>query len=98
LSRTDGRGVDALADRRRQSRPSAERVDILRALRSGLPRAHSAAETDAALARAGIRAASDAGGVPLGAAFVGVLRQTAGALPVCDAPRHGGACFAGEPQ
>ena len=89
LSRADGRGADAVADRRRQSRASAECLDVLRTLRSGLPRAHSAAENDAALARARIRAASDAGGVPLGSASVGVLRKTAGSVPVCDAHRHG---------
>ena len=48
-------------DRRRQGRPSAQRLDLLRPLRGGLPDAHSAAEDDAALARARVRAASVAG-------------------------------------
>ena len=59
----DGRGADAVADRRRQGRASAQRLDLLRALRERVPGAHSAAETDAALARARVRAASDAGAV-----------------------------------
>ena len=54
----DGRGADAVADRRRRGRPIAQRLDLLRALRSGLPDAHSAAEDDAPLARARIRAPS----------------------------------------
>ena len=58
LSRADGRRADALADRRRRGRPIAERVDLLRALRGGLPDAHSAAQDDAPLARARVRAPS----------------------------------------
>ena len=56
LSRADGRGADAVADRRRQGRPPAQRLDLLRALRKRLPDAHPAAEDDAALARARVRA------------------------------------------
>ncbi len=58
LSRPDGRGADALADWRRRGRPTAQRLDLLRPLRGGLPDAHSAAEDDAALARARVRAPS----------------------------------------
>ena len=43
LSRPDGRGADAEPDRHRQGRPPAQRVDLLRPLRGGLPGAHSAA-------------------------------------------------------
>ena len=43
LSRPDGRGADAVADRRRRGRPIAQRLDLLRALRRGLPDAHPAA-------------------------------------------------------
>ena len=42
LSRADGRGADSLADRRRRGRPIAERLDLLRPLRRGVPGAHSA--------------------------------------------------------
>ena len=42
-------------------RAAAERLDLLRALRGGLPDADPAAEADAALARAGVREAADAG-------------------------------------
>ena len=50
LSRTDGRGADAIADRRRDRRQSAECFDLLRPLRGSVPCAHSIAEDDAALA------------------------------------------------
>ena len=42
LSGTDGRGADALAHRRRRGRPIAERLDLLRPLRRGVPGPHSA--------------------------------------------------------
>ena len=42
LSRADGRGADALADRRRRGRPIAERLDFLRPLRRSVPGPHSA--------------------------------------------------------
>ena len=48
LSRPDGRGADAAPDRRRQGRSSAQRLDLLRALRRRLSGADSAAEADAA--------------------------------------------------
>ncbi len=47
LSRADGRGADAAADRRRRGRPIAQRLDLLRPLRSGLSDAHPVAEADA---------------------------------------------------
>ena len=80
LSRTDGRGADAAADRRRRRRAIAERLDLLRPLRGGLSDAHSAAEHDAALARARVRTASVAAAGARRAAVVGVLRQAAAAL------------------
>ena len=86
LSRSDGRGADAVADRHRQRRPFAERLDVLRALRSGLPGAHSAAQYDAPLARARIRTASVAGGDALRHRLLGVLRQTPDALSAVDRP------------
>ena len=84
LSRPDGRGADAFADRRRRRRAIAERLDLLRALRGGLPDAHSVAEDDAALARARVRAPSGAGGGALRAGLLGVLRQAPGALSLRD--------------
>ena len=57
----DGRGADAVADRRRRGRATAQRLDLLRPLRGGLPGAHPAAEDDAALARARVRARAVAG-------------------------------------
>ena len=84
LSGADGRGADALADRRRGGRPIAERLDLLRALRGGLPGAHSAAEHDAALARARVRAPPVAGAGALRPRLLGVFRQASGALPPRD--------------
>ena len=55
-----GAVLTPLADRRRRGRPVAQRLDLLRPLRSGLPDAHPAAEADAALARARVRAPPDA--------------------------------------
>ena len=43
LSGTDGRGADAVADRRRQGRAPAQRLDLLRPLRKRVPDAHSLA-------------------------------------------------------
>ena len=57
LSRADGRGADAGADRHRRGRASAECLDLLRPLRERLPGQDPAAEDDAALARARIRQA-----------------------------------------
>ena len=54
LSRADGLGPDAEPDRRRRGRKPAERLDLLRQMRERLPDAHSAAQDDAALARARI--------------------------------------------
>ena len=52
LPRTHGRGAHAQSDRHRQSRPPAERLDILWPVRGSLPGANSIAEVDAFLARA----------------------------------------------
>ena len=52
----DGRGADAGADRHRQGRAPAQRLDLLRALRGGLPDEDPAAQPDAALARGEFRA------------------------------------------
>src|SRR4029077_20428716 len=73
--------------RHRQGRPSAERLDLLRALRGSVPGAHPAAEPDAPLARARIRAASLARGDALGARALGVLRQAPEALCGRDVAR-----------
>ena len=79
LSRPDGRGADAGAHRHRGGRPPAQRLDLLRALRGGLPDEDPAAEDDAALARAGIRAAPAAGARPQGLRLWAFLAQPAGA-------------------
>ena len=84
LSRPDGRGADAFADRRRRGRPVAQRLDLLRALRRSLPDAHSAAQDDAPLARARVRASSLARRGALRPRRLGVLRQAPGALPPFD--------------
>ena len=60
VSGPDGRGADAVADRRRPGRPSAERLHLLRQVRERLSGAHPAAEPDAPLARARIRTPSHA--------------------------------------
>ena len=51
LSRPDRLGADPVADRRQDIRRPAARLDLLRPLRGGLPRAHPLAETAALLAR-----------------------------------------------
>ena len=63
-----------------RGRPSAERLDLLRALRERLSGQDPAAQDDAALARAGIRSAAAPGGLPLGTAALGDAGNTAGAL------------------
>ena len=72
-------------------RRPAERLDLLRPLRGGLPDADSAAQHDAPLAREGIRAPPVAGHRPLRHRPLGVLRQAAAALSMGDAARHAGA-------
>src|SRR5690625_897504 len=59
LSGAHGRRADAGAGRDRGDAPPAERLDLLRALRGGLPGAHPLAGPDAPLARARIRAPAD---------------------------------------
>ena len=87
LSGADGRGADAEPDRHRQGRQSAQRLDLLRALRRSLPGAHSAAEHDALVARARVRAPSVAGDRAHRARVLGLLRQAAPALRLCDVDR-----------
>ena len=69
----------------------AQRLDFLRTLRERLPGPHPAAQADAPLARARVRAPSHAGDDPLRHRALGVFRPAAGALPVCDANRRRGA-------
>ena len=57
----DGRGADARAGRRRQGRPPAQRLHLLRQVRERLPGEDPAAQADAPLARARVRAPPDAG-------------------------------------
>ena len=64
LSGADGRGIDAEPDRHRGSRTSAERLDLLRALRERLPGQDPVAEDDAPLARARIRQKAEPAGLP----------------------------------
>ena len=95
LSRADGRGADADADRHRGGRQSAQRLDLLRPLRKRLPDEDSAAEDDAALARARIRAAFAPSDDALGPRRSGrSLRATPGALSPRQRDRRR-ACSAG---
>ena len=55
LSRADGRGADAEPDRHRRGGGSAQRLDLVRALRERVPGQDPAAEDAAPLARARIR-------------------------------------------
>ena len=66
---------------------SAERIDILRALRGSLPGAHSAAEADAALARARVRTPSVAGDGARRLEILGLVRDAAAALRARDVDR-----------
>ena len=63
LSRAHRLGADPGAPRRAAGRPPAQRLDVLRALRGGLPDEDPAAGPDAALARGGVRARAAAPGV-----------------------------------
>ena len=69
-------------------RAAAERLDLLRPLRGGLPGADPLAEADAALARARVREAADAGRGADRARRLGVSRGAAVALPARDADRQ----------
>ena len=73
LSGPHGSGADAELDRHRQGREPAQRLDVLRALRRGLPGAHSVAADDALMARARIRAASVARHRPRRSRLLGIL-------------------------
>src|SRR5580693_4176945 len=81
LPGTDGRGLDPGADRHRRGRPSAQRIDVLRALRERLSGPDPAAEDDAALARAAILSTPDAGGLPQRREALDVGRAAPGAVP-----------------
>ena len=95
LSRADGRGADAGAGRRRGGRPSAQRLDLLRPLRERLPGQDPAAEDDAALARARIRAAAEpARSTAAGLRLWAWVATPAGALPCAGRDRRRG-CSAG---
>ena len=76
-----GCGADAVADRRRGGRAIAERLDLLRALRGGVPDAHSAAAHDARLPGDGIRQGPDPGRGAPRAGRVADDRRPAGTLP-----------------
>ena len=84
-----GAVLTPIADRRRQGGPPAQRLDLLRALRERVPGADPAAEAHAPLARAGIRAAPDAGDRALRPEALGLLRQAPCPLPPRDPRRHG---------
>ena len=88
LSRPDGCGADAVIERHRGDRTIAQCVDLLRPLRGGVPDADSAAQDDAALARAGVRAQSDAFDRTLRPQVLGLFRQAAEALSPCRLVRH----------
>ena len=84
-----GAVLTPFSHRARRRRQFAECLDLLRALRGGLPDEDSAARHDAPLARAGIRAASLAGGTTLWDRLLGLFRQAALALSASDASRDG---------
>ena len=64
LSRSHRRGADAGADRRALGQAPAQRLDLLRALRGGVPDEDPAAGADAALAGGGVRRGRYAADVP----------------------------------
>ena len=74
---------------------SAQRLDLLRALRERLPDAHSAAEDDAPLARARVRAPSGAGALSRGPGALGLPRAPAAALSPGDRASARARCWAG---
>ena len=74
---------------------AAERLDLLRALRGGLPGADPAAEADAALARARVGEAADAGGDAARHRALGLRGGAAVALPAGHADRAARVCGAG---
>src|SRR5262249_38378702 len=88
IPRSDGRGAVTHARRDRQGRTSSQRVHILRAVRSRLSDEDPAAEHDAALAGARVRAAVYCEALPRWAEALGVLRSSTAPLWRRDAPRH----------
>ena len=83
-----GAVLDAEPDRHRQDAAPAQRLDLLRPLRERLPDEDPAAEADAALARARVRAAPVAGDGALRPQAVGLLRPASRALRRGDAARR----------
>ena len=94
LSRADGRGIDAEPDRHRGGRTSAERLDLLRALRERLPGQDPVAEDDAALARARIRQKAEPAGLPHRPFGCG-HGWRAGRRSITRSPRSPAGCSAG---
>ncbi len=88
LSRPHGRGADAAAHRHSRQRASAERFELLRPLPVRLPDEYSAAQDDAALARAGLRGETRPVGAEARFALLGLRRQTPQALPAAGGHRH----------
>ena len=70
--------------RHRAGLAAAQRLDLLRPLRGGLPGPHPPAQADAALAHRAVRARPGAARCPLGPGRVGLVRQAAPPL----SPRH----------
>ena len=81
LSGPDRRGADAGADRRALGQAPAQRLDLLRALRGGVPDEDPAAGADAALAGGGVRRGRYAADVSGGAQGLGCRGEAAAALP-----------------
>ena len=90
LSRPDGLGADAAVHRHRAGLPAAQRLDLLRPLRGGLPGPHPAAQADAALARGAVPPRAHPAHGPLRPRGVGLLRQAPAALPPRRRPRRAG--------
>ena len=92
LPRPDGLGADAPAHRHRAGLAAAQRLDLLRPVRGGLPGADPAAEADAPLARGAVSPPADPCRRPLRPGRVGVLRQAPGALPSSPRASRRAAC------
>ena len=81
LSRPDGRGADAAVDRDRAGLAAAQRLDLLRPLRGGLPGADPAAEADAHWREEQFRRQLTPAAARYGLGVWAFLRQAPGALP-----------------
>ena len=73
----DGLGADPAAHRHRAGLAAAQRLDLLRPLRGGLPGPHPPAQADAALAQEQFEPRPGAARRPLGPGRVGLVRQAA---------------------